>query len=84
MDIQATKIELVKHLLKVKKESVLNKIKEILLSDENEEVVAYTIDGNSLTLSQYQNELKEAEKEIERGEYLTSDELDKEIATWSK
>lgn len=39
MDIQATKLELIKRLLLVDKESVLEELKNILLSNSNKEEV---------------------------------------------
>lgn len=46
MDVQATKLELIKHLLLVEKESVLEELKKILLSNTNKEgIVGYTTDG---------------------------------------
>ena len=85
MDIQTTKIELAKQLLNTNNESVLEKIKDILInSSEEKNIVAYTVDGKPLSAEEYQDELYLAEKESENGNYLTSQELDKEIASWSK
>jgi len=69
MDIQATKIELVKQLLNVKKESVLTKIKEILSSEDasNDEIVAYTSSGKPLSKEEYSNHIKNISEEIEKG-----------------
>lgn len=70
MDIQATKIELIKQLLEVKKESVLNKVKEILSSEEisvEEEIVAYTSHGKPLTKSDYSDHIHSIREEIEKG-----------------
>lgn len=54
MDIQATKLELIKRLLLVDKESVLEELIKILLSSSNkEEVVGYSTDGKPLTLKEY-------------------------------
>lgn len=52
--------------------------------NEEDEAVAYTVDGKPLTLTEYKNEIKEAEAEIERGEYITHEELKQEVATWGK
>lgn len=70
MDIQTTKIELIKKLLEVKKESVLNKIQDILSSEiptQSDDIVAYTADGNPLSKQDYINRIKEISKEIENG-----------------
>lgn len=84
MDIQATKLELVKQLINVKKASVLKKIKEILLNNERDDTVAYSIKGNPLTKKQFKQELLEAEQEIARGEFISHQDLKREIQTWSK
>ncbi|WP_026777377.1 hypothetical protein [Polaribacter sp. Hel_I_88] len=85
MDIQTTKIELAKQLLNTDNEAILKKIKDILInSSEQNNVVAYTIDGKSLSAEEFQSELYLAEKEAENGNYLTSQELDNEIASWNK
>lgn len=70
MDIQATKIELIKQLLDVKKESVLNKVKEILSSEEtsHEEIISFTADGKPLSKAAYINHIKSISEEIENGE----------------
>lgn len=84
MDIQATKLELVKQLINVKKTSVLKKIKEILLNNEKDDIVAYSIKGTPLTKKQFKQELLEAEQEIARGEFISHQDLKREIQTWSK
>lgn len=47
MDIQTTKLELIKHLLSVQKASVFEKIKDMLLADE-EEIISFDTDGKPL------------------------------------
>jgi hypothetical protein len=66
MDIQATKIELVKQLLNVEKESVLNKVKEIL-STESVNTVAYATSGEPLTEEKYIEHIKQISNDIENG-----------------
>jgi 5'-3' exonuclease len=44
-------------------------------------VVGYNT-GKSVKRSQLLDELKEAEQQIERGEYMTIDQLEKESETW--
>ncbi len=77
-----TREQLAQYILNNAKESLLAKLKVVIEKEEKDNVVAYNIEGEPLTLEQYQNELNEAENEIDRGEFLTSDELDKEIASW--
>jgi len=47
-----------------------------------EEIVAYAIDGKPLTKLAYKEELKEAKAEIERGEFTTQEDLEKESENW--
>ncbi|MFV0238206.1 MAG: hypothetical protein ACK5HU_06730 [Flavobacteriales bacterium] len=82
MNIQATKLEIMQYLLNSNKKSVLAKFKSIIEKEQAKEIVAYTVDGNPLTLVEYQKELEQAEKEIESGDYFTTEELEKEISTW--
>ena len=83
MNIEAKRNELIQWILNLSEEALL-KIDEIKTKIAMDEIVAYSVDGKSLTLAEYHSELEEAEKEIERGGYLTSDELDKEISSWTK
>lgn len=66
MDIQATKIELVKQLLNVDKESVLNKVKAILSSEQNN-VVAYTTAGEPLSEEKYIAHINQISNDIKNG-----------------
>ena len=47
----------------------------------DKEIVAYKA-GKSITKEQLYHELREAEKEIERGDYSTLEEFDKESGQW--
>lgn len=51
-------------------------------SYEEEEIVAYTVEGKPLTKSEYRQELLDAESEISRGEYTTQEDLEKESENW--
>ena len=93
MDIQ-TDIQWIRQELKAVKDPDLieafkgmlrfrNKNQSTILENDTK-IVAYTVDGKPLTLAEYQEELAESEREIERGECLTSDELEKEMATWNE
>jgi hypothetical protein len=79
MDIQAAKIDLVQKILSVKTESIIEKINQIL---EKEMIVGYTVEGKPLTKKAYNKRLEKAEKEIESGNYVTQEELEKEAANW--
>ncbi len=81
MSIQTTKIDLVQKLLTVKSEDVLKRINQIL---DQEVIVAYTVEGKSLTREQYNKNLKAAEKEISSGNFITQEELENKSAEWKK
>ncbi len=76
MDIQATKIELVRQLLNVKKESVLLKIQAMLRKEQSVDEL------ESLTLQQYIESIKEADAQIDRGEYKTIESFEADSAKW--
>lgn len=79
MDIQATKLELIKMLMEVDKESILQEIKSLLKSQSNmvsDEIVAYTTKGEPLTKQQYIDSIKKISEEIENGApTFTSEEV---------
>ncbi len=79
MDIHALKLDLVQKLLTVKKESVLEKITQIL---DSEVIVAYTVDGEPMTRNQYLQDLEAAELEIDSGDYLTQSDVEKRASKW--
>lgn len=82
MDIQTAKLEIIKFVLNSDKKAILSRLLNIVESAESADAVAHSIHGQPLDLTQYQAELQKAEKEIARGECMTSDELEKEISSW--
>ena len=77
-----TREQLAQYILNNAKDSLITKLKAIIEKEEKNDIVAYSLDGKPLTFDQYRKELEEAEKEIEKGEFLTSSELEKEIDSW--
>jgi hypothetical protein len=67
MNIQLEKLELIKMLLETNDESVINSIKTIFKSENKEW-------GEELSEEQ-RFEIEEAEKEIEKGEYVNFEEF---------
>lgn len=63
-------------------ERLLKVVKAVMESYWEEEIVAYAIDGKPLTKLAYKEELKEAKAEIERGEFTTQEDLEKESENW--
>jgi len=60
--------------------SLFSRIKEEFY--QNAEIVAYTTDGIPLTKREYIEQINIGLKQIENGELITDDELQKEIETW--
>lgn len=79
MDLQAAKINVMQKIMNVSKTSLLDKINNIL---DEEMIVGYTTDGQPLTKNQYNERLLVAEKQIEAGDYITQEDLEKEIENW--
>ena len=79
MNIEAAKLDIVQKILSVKTESIIEKINKIL---EKEMIVGYTVEGKPLTKKAYNKRLEKAEQEIESGNYVTQEELEKEAANW--
>lgn len=80
MDIQATRLELIKLLLEEKRESVLLKVSEILTTGN--QVVAHNVVGEPLTVSEYNSHLEDAEKDIESGRVIDHEDLKTKIKSW--
>ena len=79
MDLQTAKINVMQKIMNVSKASLLNKISNIL---DEEMIVGYTTEGEPLTRLQYDERLLLAEKQIAEGNYITQEDLEKEIENW--
>jgi hypothetical protein len=79
MDLQNTKLEVMQKIMSVSTPSLLEKINNIL---DNEMIVAYTVDGKPLTKAMYNERLDLAEKQLQSGEYITQEDLEKEAENW--
>lgn len=79
MNIESTKIDLAKQLFNINEESVLMQIKSIL---DKEEIVAYTTDGKPLSRKAYIEAVKDAENDVENGQYITQSQLLDNIKKW--
>lgn len=71
------------HLHKID-ENFINEIYQKMYStiEENDLIVGYDASGKPIKKSQFIADIKEAEAQIERGEYITIEELEKESKTW--
>lgn len=62
---------------------LLKMIKALVESyHEEDQIVAYTVDGKPLTRKEYNQELVDAETEIQRGELTSVEDLEKESQNW--
>lgn len=81
MDIQATKLELIQYLLNTQKESLLLKVRELVLM-ESDEVVGFTAKGEPLTVLSLNTKWERAEEDYRTGRVTTDEDLEKEIENW--
>lgn len=63
-------------------ERLLKVVKAVIESYQENDIVAYTIDGKPLTRIAYKEELQEAKAEIKSGEYTSQEDLEKESNGW--
>lgn len=79
MSIQTTKLDVMQKILAVTTESIIEKINKIL---DKEMIVGYTVEGKPLTKEAYNKRLQKAEEQIQSGNYVTQEELEKESENW--
>lgn len=79
MGLQASKLSLVQKILSLNQESVIDKIDELL---EREMIVGYTIDGKPLIKAAYNERIAIAEKQLQNGESISQEDLEKESENW--
>ncbi|MEO5789960.1 hypothetical protein [Gelidibacter sp.] len=78
IDLRKTVIDYVKSA----DERLLNVIKAVVESYQENDVVAFTVNGKPLTKYQYEQILLEAESEIENGNSISPEALEKESNEW--
>jgi hypothetical protein len=80
--------ELKKKILKLINTDNINYLKAIIdfaekkKEEHNPKIVAYTVNGDSLTQDEYINRVKEADTSITNGEYTTVEDLEEESKEW--
>lgn len=79
MGLQASKLSLVQKILSLNQESIIDKIDELL---EREMIVGYTVDGKPLTKAAYNERIAIAEKQLQNGESISQEDLEKESENW--
>ena len=81
MNIQARKLQLIEELVKLEDIDVLEQVKQLLLQ-KNNPVVGYGANGDVITRQQLIHRLREAEERIDKGEFTTQENLEKEAENW--
>ncbi|KAF2518022.1 hypothetical protein [Flavobacterium foetidum] len=63
-------------------ERLLKVVKAVIESYQEEDVVAFSVEGKPVTRSEYKAQLAGVKMEIERGEYTSQEDLEKESENW--
>lgn len=79
MDLQETKWGVMQKIMSVSKPGLLEKIDKLL---DEEMIVGYTVEGEPLTKSAYNQRLQKAEAQLKSGQYTTQEDLEKEAEGW--
>ena len=61
---------------------LLHKLREAIENYQKTETVAYTLEGKSLSEKDYLKELEIAENEIKSEQFISQEELEKEVENW--
>lgn len=81
MDIQAEKLHLIEELTRIQDIRIIEQIK-LLLKQQNNPVVGYEISGEPITRKQLIRRIEQAEKRIDKGQYIAQEDLEKESDNW--
>ncbi len=79
MDLQAAKLDVMQKIMNVSTESLIAKVDKLL---EEEMIVGYTVKGEPLTKKEYNLRLEKAEQQIASGDFITQEDLEKEVEGW--
>jgi hypothetical protein len=63
-------------------ERLLKVVKAVIESYQEEEIVAFSVDGKPIKRGVYKEELAKAKKEIENGVVISQEDLEKESENW--
>ena len=76
MDLQTRKLHFIKAILSIGNEKVIEKLEALLKKEQQKE------DGQRVSIEQYNKELDQAEAEMDRGEYISHEDLKKQMEKW--
>ena len=80
MDIRARKINFIQEFLRISNEELISKLEQILKKERQSYQNTATISISEEELNKY---IDQAEKDDKEGNFKTSEELKKDIETWS-
>ncbi|BDU25933.1 hypothetical protein [Flavobacterium sp. GSB-24] len=63
-------------------ERLLKVVKAVIESYQEEEIVAFSVEGKPITRSEYKTQLADGKLEIEKGQYTSQEDLEKESENW--
>lgn len=63
-------------------ERLLKVVKAVIESYQEEEIVAFSVEGKPITKANYLESLSEAKLEIENGDFISQKDLEKESENW--
>jgi len=68
--------------INVADERLLKVVKAVIESYQEEEIVAFSVEGSPITRAVYKEELAKAKLEVEKGEITSQEDLEKESESW--
>lgn len=77
-----TREQLAQYILDTAKDSVVNKIKTIISKEQNNDIIAHTINGTPLNAIQYKAEIEKGLDDIKANRVTSDEDLAKEIENW--
>lgn len=81
MNIQSEKIRLIEQIAHITDADIIKQLREILGSSDNP-TIGYDIEGNVITASHLEEDLKKAKKRYKAGKFTTQTALENEVKKW--
>jgi len=82
MDVQAEKLQLIEQLIQLQDISIIQKVKEVLQSPDEEKVVGYNPDGSVITKPDLISRAEVANKAIMEGRTKSIDQVRANMKSW--
>lgn len=79
MDISAVKLELIEMLLHTEKNAVLEKVRQILVSQDEDKTAGYSIVGEPLNVEEYNQKLQKSEEDLKESKVISQEDLKKKF-----